>query len=336
MKEELISVIVPIYNVEKYIRKCIDSILAQTYKNLEVILVDDGSPDNCGNICDYYSEMDKRIKVIHKQNGGLSDARNAGLEIASGEYIGFIDSDDYIHPDMYRLLHQNLVESKSDIAECAVERIYKDKVINGCTGEVKIFSGEDALRIHLESDGEGYMPRTAVWSKLFRRKLWEGVRFPKGHIHEDYLITTQMLYRSKSVCCIDKCLYTHIYTNSSSITQVAFSKKDLYKEYQYRKRMEFLKEVGLDEHYKFAEVSYYKLLLQFYYKCFFAGMNEAEHYKKLLFEHKEVILDSRMGTKKNIEFRVFYLNPNFYLWIREIIAVIRKGRSIDKFSEKRG
>ncbi|HEY8803664.1 MAG TPA: glycosyltransferase, partial [Clostridium sp.] len=105
MQNPLISIIVPIYKVEVYIRNCVDSILNQTYKNLEIILVDDGSPDNCGNICEEYSSKDKRIKVIHKKNGGLSSARNAGLDIASGEYIGFIDSDDWIEGDMYESLY---------------------------------------------------------------------------------------------------------------------------------------------------------------------------------------------------------------------------------------
>ena len=102
--KELISIIVPIYNVEKYIHKCIESIINQTYKNLEIILVDDGSPDNCGNICEEYAKNDSRIKVIHKENNGLSSARNAGLEICKGDYIGFVDSDDYIELNMYEVL----------------------------------------------------------------------------------------------------------------------------------------------------------------------------------------------------------------------------------------
>ncbi len=119
---EKISVIVPIYKVEEYLHRCIDSIINQTYTNLEIILVDDGSPDNCPMICDEYAKKDSRIRVIHKKNGGLSDARNAGLEIATGEYIGFVDSDDWIHKDMYHILYKNIIEKDADIAECSIKK----------------------------------------------------------------------------------------------------------------------------------------------------------------------------------------------------------------------
>ncbi|TDQ37650.1 glycosyltransferase [Aureibacillus halotolerans] len=320
MDRPLISVIVPIYNVEKFIHKCVNSILEQSYPNLEIILVDDGSPDNCGAICDQYEQQYRHVKVVHKSNGGLSDARNAGLEVATGEYIGFVDSDDYIHKDMYNELFHHMTLTNSDIAECAVERIYADKVVAEETGEVTVLSGTQALKSHLSSEGNGYMPRTAVWSKLFSRKIidrMEGMVFPKGEIHEDYLFTCKALYYSNKVCLVNKCLYHHIYTNPSSITQSSFSSKDLYKELQYMNRMEFLKKLKLQDHFLLAKSSYYKLLLQFFYKCHIAGMKEeCLYYKQKIKEHHSDIVRTKIGWKKKLEFIVFSISPNVYLKIR--------------------
>ena len=123
---ELISVIVPVFKVDPYLDRCVESIVNQTYRNLEIILVDDGSPDSCGAMCDAWAEKDRRIKVIHKKNGGLSDARNAGLDIATGTLIGFVDSDDFIRSDMYLLLMERLMEDGSDIAACGVEMVFED------------------------------------------------------------------------------------------------------------------------------------------------------------------------------------------------------------------
>ena len=125
--EELISVIVPIYKVEHYLPKCIDSIIHQTYQNLEIILVDDGSPDNCPEICDEYAKRDKRIKVVHQENGGLSAARNSGVEMANGEFLCFVDSDDYIHPKMYEILYKNLKKFKADISICDYNVVFENQ-----------------------------------------------------------------------------------------------------------------------------------------------------------------------------------------------------------------
>lgn len=129
MESKLISVIVPVYNVEKYLSKCIDSILAQTYKNLEIILVDDGSPDNCPKICDEYAKKDNRIKVIHKENGGLSAARNVALDIAKGEYIGFVDSDDFIAEDMYEVLYNLAEKYNAEISSVSFYKVIENNII---------------------------------------------------------------------------------------------------------------------------------------------------------------------------------------------------------------
>lgn len=142
---DLISIIVPVYNVEKYLNKCIDSIINQTYKNIEIILVDDGSTDNSGKICDEYLLRDSRIKVIHKNNGGLSSARNEGINISSGEYIGFVDSDDWVEPNMYEEMYKKILYSNADIVDCGYWKEYENKSIKYISANEVKFCGENLL-----------------------------------------------------------------------------------------------------------------------------------------------------------------------------------------------
>ena len=143
----LISVIVPIYKVEKYLDRCVESLINQTYKNLEIILVDDGSPDNSPAMCDNYAKKDSRIKVVHKKNGGLSDASNVGMSVATGEFISFIDSDDYVSDDFFEVLYNTMITEKSDIVECSVVKFYEDNLFDkhNDDNEITTFSTVDAL-----------------------------------------------------------------------------------------------------------------------------------------------------------------------------------------------
>ena len=179
----LISVIVPVYKVEPYLCQCVDSILAQTYKNLEIILVDDGSPDRCPQICDDYAKKDERIRVIHKENGGLSDARNAGLDIVTGEYIGFVDSDDWIAPDMYAQLMETSLKRNADISVCGYQESNGKRTLatKSMARREKKYTVEEAFREVLLS-GE---ISVTMWNKVYRRNLFDGIRFPKGETFED-------------------------------------------------------------------------------------------------------------------------------------------------------
>ena len=166
---DLISVIVPVYNVEKYLDKCIQSIVDQTYTNLEIILVDDGSPDNSGAICDEWAEKDNRIKVIHKANGGLSDARNAGLDIATGEYIAFVDSDDYIELDFYDKLYNVIKATNCDISICNLRKVYENNnvSVNNCdTFEITEYSTTEAMSALIDDK-----IRQVVWNKLYKADI---------------------------------------------------------------------------------------------------------------------------------------------------------------------
>ena len=147
MEKPLISIIIPVYKVEKYLEKCIKSVLDQTYKNLQIILVDDGSPDNCGNICDNYAKIDNRIEVIHKANGGLSEARNVGLKVARGEYIGFVDSDDYVSNEMFENLYNTLISNDVDVSICNFYTVINNKnIIKNADNGVEIYNKLEILK----------------------------------------------------------------------------------------------------------------------------------------------------------------------------------------------
>lgn len=197
---ELISIIVPVYKVEDYLERCIESVRNQTYTNIEIILVDDGSPDACPQICDRYARQDARIKVIHKENGGLSDARNRGIDAAKGEYIGFVDSDDYIHPEMYMELWQSMKKTGADIAACGVEKVSADSkpdVQQIKNNAVNVYTGRQAVENIF--DGTLYLQSVVAWNKLYKKELFENVRYPVGKIHEDEFTTYVLFYKCNKV-----------------------------------------------------------------------------------------------------------------------------------------
>lgn len=211
MKDK-ISIVVPVYNTEKYLKRCIDSILGQSHSNIEVILVDDGSTDESGRICDEYAQKDIRVQVIHQKNGGQSVARNVGLKYISGDYIGFVDSDDWIHKNMYSYLLTILKNTNSDVADiehisCRNERIKLRPVKE----KVKVFHGKNILKEYLRKN------EYAVWRKLYKRRLWDHVEFDEGKINEDVVSNFQALMEADVMVASNQIFY-YYYNNSGSIT----------------------------------------------------------------------------------------------------------------------
>ena len=196
----MISVIVPVYKVESYLRQCIDSILNQTYKDIEILLIDDGSPDRCGEICDDYAQIDKRIRVFHTENKGLSAARNLGLREANGEYIGFIDSDDWIDPDMYEILLRRLEETGTDISTCG-ERIEYQNAQQDFILSDDVYTGTIAIRALICDLSY------AIWSKLYKKTCWEGICFPESHTSEDIATLYRVVLKVESISCAPGPLY---------------------------------------------------------------------------------------------------------------------------------
>lgn len=191
----LISIIVPVYKVEAYLDRCLTSLTAQTYENLQILLVDDGSPDNSGSLCDAWAEKDSRITVIHQENKGGGAARNAALDAAAGELLAFVDSDDYIDPDMYAHLH-SLLQQGADIAECGyVETPDDGAALGGGSREPVFCTRQEALALHIRDEHF----RQLIWNKLYRRHVAEGIRFPVGTKIDDEYYTWQLLTRAEKL-----------------------------------------------------------------------------------------------------------------------------------------
>lgn len=218
MSSPLISIIVPVYKVELYLRRCLDSVVNQTYKNLEIILVDDGSPDNCPQICDEYAMKDNRIIVIHKENGGLSDARNAGLDICKGDFISFIDSDDWVEDDYISTLYE-LFSDDIDIAVGNFQQFSKDNRFFSPEKQAEgVFSSNKILDEILSHK----TPYKLAWGKLFRKKLFKTIRFPLGKIHEDEFTGYKPYCFSKYIACTDKVLYHYLRRSDSIMGKEVF------------------------------------------------------------------------------------------------------------------
>jgi len=228
MDKPLISIIIPIYKVEPYLRKCLDSVLAQTYTNLEIILVDDGSPDNCGKICDEYAEKDKRIIVIHKENGGLSDARNVGLDIMKGEYVAFVDSDDWVSPKYAEYLYDLAITYAADISSCN----YLPLREGGC-----VIKSRDSLIEDKFYDKENFKEMFSVmlyeenttiydsaWTKLYKKTLFTDIQFPKDKLYEDVRTVPQLLQKAGKIIFGKEKHYFYQIRQNSAMTQ-NFSEK---------------------------------------------------------------------------------------------------------------
>lgn len=214
MDEKLVSVIIPAYNIEDYIGRCLDSIISQTYKNLEIIVVDDGSRDYTGEILDNYAKKDRRIKVIHKENGGVSSARNKGIEAAEGDYIGFIDGDDLIEPGMYKTLVDLLEEENADIAHCGYQMVFPDRVdYYHNTGKKKIQTTEEGLKDLLS----GEMIEPGLVNKLYKKELIKNCRLNETvKINEDLLMNYQLFKLSQKSVYYDITPYSYMIRSSSA------------------------------------------------------------------------------------------------------------------------
>ena len=219
-----ISIIVPVYKVEKYIYRCVDSILKQSFENFELILVDDGSTDESKIICDLYESNDSRIKVIHKENGGLSDARNAGIDIAKGKYISFIDSDDYVEKDYIKSMYDAIKKDNSDISVSLHVIKYENgktkfKFENQCD---KIVNAKQALEMMLYDDGLDL----SAWGKLYKTVFFNNIKFPKGRIFEDAATTYKLMDKAEKISLVNQYLYNYMIRNNS-ISSGKFNEKKM-------------------------------------------------------------------------------------------------------------
>lgn len=239
---ELISIIIPIYGVEKYLERCLEAVIGQSYKNLEIILVDDGSPDRAGEICDGYAKRDNRIKVIHQENQGLAMARNSGLDVATGRYISFIDSDDFMSRRMIEYLYKSIKEQDADISICDFLKFEEDASIKE---QEKSYIGIQKKNIGSQEERiqymflDKYVDSIIVWNKLYKRELWENVRFPKVRAYEDEAVLYKILDHADKIVYVEEKLYYYMQRRSGSITSEGFSEKRLLRLDVLKERMDY-------------------------------------------------------------------------------------------------
>ena len=320
--DSLVSVIVPIFKVEQFLTRCIESILSQTYQNTEIILVDDGSPDQCPEICDTYARMDSRIQVIHKENGGLSDARNAGIEKAKGDYLCFVDSDDYIEPTM---LEQMVAEAKKNGVKLVIAN-FKAVDENG----YQVFESEQSPIHNGVFTAEELLPKLyqklgwyyiVAWNKLYHRSLFDKIRFPVGKIHEDEYIVAQMMWKARKIVCIDSEEYIYIYQRKGSImnSRQVQSQCDwlgaLYQRFEFCK-----KEVALSTFTAETRAVYFRELNNLFLKPEFAGKSTPEQRKKA--KKQYAFMDGKTKTEW-VNWLLFLISPKLE---NQIVQNVRKMR----------
>ena len=306
-----ISIIVPVYNVERYICKCIDSILSQTFTDFEIILVDDGSPDNCGNICDEYAKSDNRISVIHRENGGLSVARNTGINWAfqhsDSEFLTFVDSDDTIAENYLEKLTASMDDS-TDIVSCKlnffIEETQKSETDGFFNTTPEQFTGKEAV-VHLyKTNGK---VRTEACAKLYRKHLFSNIRFPEGKIHEDQFIIPILLYNSRNVVAIDDPLYTY-YIRKGSITHGNFSAKRFDDIEALQSCEDYFKEKNEQE---ISELVKHKK--QLFHALYIINARKSGVYKTVPKKYKMSILKALRTLEKSMSFNRFTWRLNqFY------------------------
>lgn len=239
MKNVLVSVIVPVYKVELYLERCLKSIISQTYKNLEIILVDDGSPDKCPEICDQYAEYDKRIKVIHKPNGGLSSARNAGIDVMNGEYVTFIDSDDFIPEDAIEKWVHYIKEYHADIVAGKYQMYYKGDILErNSTGKAEKWSACDALRYMFIIDGK----LCSAWGKLYDARLFERLRYPEDIQYAEDMYVIHLLFHEAENIVFTNDVQYYYSQEGESLVRSAFSEKKLQRAEAVEKWIKFIEE----------------------------------------------------------------------------------------------
>lgn len=312
---EKLSVIVPVYNVEKYLKRCINSILNQEYSYFELILVDDGSTDKSGNICDEYADKDKRIRVIHKENSGLSSARNIGIDVASGSYISFIDSDDYINPNMFKRLMDIANNNNTDIVSCNYIEFEGDKCDSIIVKDKKEYqyNNIEALKNYLlDFNNENKKIHTVVWNKIYKKELFNGIRFPMGKIFEDGYVTYKLLYISKKIFHIEDELY-YYFRREGSISKSKFSIKDVYSYDDWREIYRFLYN-NCNEISSLASAKYIRKHIEMYIRIK-KHKDEIPNFKKYMNEIKSdlkidrnKLLNQGIDRQTQLELELFLIN----------------------------
>ena len=314
----LISVIIPVYNVEKYLRRCLDSVIVQTYRNLEIICVDDGSVDESGKICDQYAVRDARIKVIHQENQGLSAARNRGLDAADGEYIAFVDIDDYILEDMYKKMLDKLLNYNVDLCVCQWQYEFSDgrQVVKKKNIDPTIYGRKTSLefaRFLYRGNYENGVV-VAAWNKLYRRALLDTIHF-EGRIHEDDAFNGRIMAKNISVYVMEEQFYVYA-QNGDSLTNKPFSANKFFFLDVLAERRELFKSDAFIR--QETELLYCNMYIEYCLRARKDGVavSHPERYRQIF---RKMFSSLRREGKANIKFRLrmmlFSFSPSLYRFI---------------------
>jgi len=346
--QELISVVVAVYNIEAYVERCVRSLMAQTYGRLEILLVDDGSTDGSGALCDALTKEDPRIRVLHKENGGLSDARNAGVKIASGSLIAFVDGDDWVEPGMYADLYACIRDFDAPIAVCRYRQIYLKKTIDGSTSKAVVLEGSEALEQFI-AENDAVPLRNAAWNKLYRRELMGELRFPEGKLYEDIVYTTKLLARADRLVYLDRAEYNYVCEREGSIMGKGLGERIFTDQIPaYREKEAFLRSIGREDLAWQHRYFFYKRLLLYYNRCLRegsgrgvpAGMKqEQKRYRERI---RALVLEGRRemdqvygwpgaGANERRKMQIFLASPFLYRIMTElnerILLPLKTGRA---------
>lgn len=298
-KNKLITIIVPVFKVEKYLDECIKSLVDQTYKHIEIILVDDGSPDTCPQMCDEWAEKDDRIRVVHKDNKGLSSARNIGLDLAKGDYIMFVDSDDLVDTLICEKLIKILTMQNADIACCDWLKLNEKKRF---TSKINVYAGSEVFSLLYNKKVPLIM---TAWAKLYKKQIFCNVRYPLGRLHEDEVVIPQILTNCSKLVFLDENLYFNR-QNEGSITK-SFSEKRLDAVWAKEKILSYIEKNNSD-YYQHALNSYLRTIAA-YYSMGLKGNICVDKLKELLIKYKQHYPSLK---KKTMVLRMFRAFPKFF------------------------
>ena len=297
---DLISVIVTAYNIADYIERGVNSIRNQTYRNLEIIVVDDGSADDTGMICDRIASKDRRVSVIHKENGGPAEARNVGIAKAKGSYIGFVDGDDWIDSDMYEKMLSSLKEQHADIAICRYRQVYKNHTEDRSVDRAVLFEGQESLQYYVQ-ETEEYAIQNAAWNKLYKKEILADIAFPVGKWYEDIMFATMVLSRADCSIYLDTAYYNYIIDREGSIMNTQINPRTFTDQIPaYYEKTKFLEELGRQDLAAVHDYFFYKRLLLFYYQIEKTDSPDREKFLKQI---------TRIIRKDNIRYEKAFTCP---------------------------
>ncbi len=314
--DSLISIIIPIFNTEKYLTRCIDSVLNQTYKNIEILLIDDGASDNSPTMCDNYALNDSRVRVFHNSNGGLSDARNFGIEKSTGEYLVFVDSDDYISSSMIEILYNQIILDNSDISISSFNYVSPDGSIMDLKADDKVISNEviTTLMAYDRLCGPHKTIYIVAWNKLYKKQLFDNIKYPLSKQHEDLMVAHLLYEKCASISCINLPLYNYV-QHHESIMGKGFNIKHLDMAEAYLIHTEFFSEKRMWYNAVFCLKYVRRLLAIGRFRLNMENATVINRFKELKKWYNKIFFKVLMHTKTFKTFKytlLFYFSPKLY------------------------